>query len=114
MGIKNFLKGKYWLWGLLFGIILVEPIGSLIYFLLIFSQRSWENFFGYFQRTISFSPIVLVFFIIISELFFRIINKFKKISPNSFLRILLLFSLVLLTLISIALMLAAVVIPSAY
>jgi len=95
MQIRNFLKGKYWLWGLLFGIFAVEIIGVL--FLSLITSQRWNLtiLLEYYNQAFSRSIQPLIFFCLISELFFRTLKNFKKQAPNSVKRILLLLLLIL-------------------
>ena len=82
MEIKNWLKNKYWLWGILLGIVLALIIAFIYSAFYVLVHPS--------------TFIFLIFSSIFSELFVRVFLKFKQATTNSLLRIALLISLVLI------------------
>jgi len=81
--IKNFLRGKYWLWGILFGLFL-----DLVIAIIFSAPYVFLHLYNF---------LFLIFSGIMFEIFFRILNWLQKINSVPFIRVIPLILLILLS-----------------
>jgi len=89
MKIKNWLKDKYWLWGVIFGLGLEFLLWGPITYLSVYLRKptfSWDQFFflpSFYPFLNKFFLGIIIFCGISFEIIFRSFNWYKKSSPNT-------------------------------